>query len=311
MALQAWKSILVAVREPGARKQVALRKAAAIASRTGASLTLFHAFAAPPLLPGSPSVEARTILQRVASQLRRQLLDLAKPLRARGIDVRCDTVWDFPPAHAIVRRALAGKPDLVVAESHHHTRLARWFLANSDWELIRECPCPVWFVKQERLPAEPLVVTAVDPAHVRASESSLDDRLLTTSNALTQQLGGRIALLHVEDMTSFGSKRQRQTAATWTRDALERLAHRHGLEDAARELRSGRPAPEIVAAANALEADVLVMGVLSRSGLDPHHIGRNAEHVLDHVACDVIVVKPRGFQTEVRRKGPALPRVRR
>jgi universal stress protein E len=231
-------------------------------------------------------------------------------MRARGLAIRCEVVWDFPPAHAIVRRVLASKPDLVVAESHRHTRLARWFLTYSDWELVRECPCPVWFVKQEALSASPLFLAAVDPGHARAIESALEHRLLTTTTVLTRQLGGRIALLNVEDTSSIGSKKQRDAAAAWTHAALERLRRRHRLETAL-ELRSGEPATEIVAATKELKADVLVMGVLSRSGLNPHHIGRTAEYVLDHVDCDVIVVKPRAFKSAVPRKGPRLTRTGR
>ena len=151
MSSTSFKSILVAVRDPDARTQHAIRKAAGIAAATGARITLFHAFSTPYPLPKSVPTDPEAILRIAAKERTAQLLKLARPLRARGIKVHCEVVWDFPPAHAIVRHVIDTKPDLVVAESHRHTRIARWFLANSDWELIRECPCPVWFVKHERV----------------------------------------------------------------------------------------------------------------------------------------------------------------
>ena len=299
MPTKPWSSILVAVRDPGARKQIAVRKAARIAAATGAELTLFHAFSTPFALPTPMPADADAILRAIAKQRRTQLLDVARPLRAEGLKVQCEAVWDFPPAHAIVRRVAQSKPDLVVAESHRHSRLARWFLANSDWELIRECPCPVWFVKQERLAKQPLVLTAIDPTHARSKPTALDDRLLQAAKAVSQYLGGSIAMIHVED--------ESQLVRGGQIESIERLAKRNRVATAPRVLRAGAPADALVAAAAELKADLLVMGAVSRSGLSHFHIGNTAEAVIDAVTCDVLVVKPRQFKSAVARKRPKLP----
>jgi universal stress protein E len=250
---------------------------------------------------------------------RAQLLELAQPLRAAGLKVDCDVAWDFPPAQAIVRRVLAAKPDLVVAESHRHSRIARWFLANADWDLIRECPCPVWFVKNERLSRRPLVLAAVDPTHAHAKPSGLDDRLLQTANAVSEQLGGRTALIHVEDATQAGppvylpalppgAGRPAAAVQAATRTAISRLGRRHGVPVALQAVQAGAPAEVIARTTTAQKAEVLVMGAVSRSGLHQAFIGNTAEAVSDEVACAVLIVKPRGFKTAVRRKAPRLPR---
>ena len=314
MPTQSWKTILVAVRDPGARKQIAVRKAARMAEAAGAQITLFHAFSAPFPLPDPMPSDPKAILRVVAKQRRDQLQKLARPLRAQGLEVACEAVWDFPPAHAIVRRVLAGKPDVVVAESHRHSRVARWFLANSDWELIRECPCPVWFVKQERFAKNALVLAAVDPTHAHAKPAALDDRLLQAAAAVTHQLGGRIAMIHVEDISGILPPRlitrpASETAGIGavTREGMARLAKRNHVTAATPVLKTGTPADELVASAAELKADLLVMGAVSRSGLGHTHIGSTAEAVIDDVTCDVLVVKPRLFKTAVTRKGPKLP----
>ncbi len=235
MPTKPWKAILVAVRDPGARKQIAIRKAARIAASSGARITLFHAFSVPFPLPNPTLSDPKAILRAVAKQRREQLQKLARPLRAEGLAVECEAVWDFPPAHAIVRRVLAEKPDLVVAESHRHSRVARWFLANSDWELIRECPCPVWFVKQERLAKNALVLTAIDPTHARAKPAALDDRLLQTSAAVTRGLGGKV-VLHTR--RGYGpSTADAADRATRARDRRNRCGYA-GKHGASRETQS-------------------------------------------------------------------------
>jgi len=313
MPTKSWKAILVAVRDPGARKQIAIRKAARIAATCGARITLFHAFSAPFPLPDPMPSDSTAILRAAARQRRDQLEKLARPLRALGLAVECEAVWDFPPAHAIVRRSLAGKPDLVVAESHRHSRLARWFLANSDWELIRECPCPVWFVKQERLAKNALVLAAIDPTHAHAKPAALDDRLLQAAASVTHQLGGKVALIHVEDIGRVLPPRlitrpASETAAIGavTLEGLTRLAKRNGVTAAKRVLKMGTPADVLVATAAELKAGLLVMGAVSRSGLGHSHIGSTAEAVIDEVTCDVLIVKPRQFKTAVSRRGPKL-----
>jgi universal stress protein E len=302
MSVVKWKSIVVAVRDPGARKQLAVRKAGSIAARTGARITLFHAFSAPRPLSLPMPADPAAILRMETSRRRTALDAVAKRLRARGIDVQTEVVWDFPPAHAIVRHVLERKPDLVIAESHRHTRLARWFLAVSDWDLIRECPCPVWFVKHERLPAKPRILTALDPGHPQAATSRLDDRLLATSVALAASLTGSVTLVHAEDPARLETPADRAR----TDAALMRLAQRHRLREATRVVRPGSAAKTIVDVARSLEADVLVMGVLSQSVPGVTHVGHTAEAVLDDVACDVLVVKPSGFRTAVTRKRPRL-----
>jgi len=56
---------------------------------------------------------------------------------------------------------------------------------------------------------------------------------------------------------------------------------------------SGDPATELPALARSLRAGLVVMGAMSRSGLKRIFIGNTAEHVLDSLQCDVLVVKPR------------------
>jgi hypothetical protein len=50
-------------------------------------------------------------------------------------------------------------------------------------------------------------------------------------------------------------------------------------------------------------AALVVMGAVSRSGLKRLFIGNTAERTLNELTCDVLVVKPSRFVTQVARKG--------
>jgi universal stress protein E len=312
-----WQTILVAVRDPAARGQMALHAGARLAAASRARLSLFNAFSMPFQPIESTPEDPQALLAAIAAGRRALLLRSARQLKSQGLRVTWEAAWDFPPAHAIVRQALAVKADLIVAESHRRTRLARWALANTDWDLIRESPCPVWLAKRQRHGRRPLVLAAVDPAHAHAKPSGLDDRVLGAANAAARALGGRVALLHVMDLRRLERPaflkglppedlQPPPAMKARAQSAVRRLARRHGVAKEDVLLRQGVPAVAIAAAAKKLAADVLVMGGVSRSAAEGAYIGDTAELVLDEVACDVLVVKPRGFRTTVRRRRPRL-----
>ena len=52
----------------------------------------------------------------------------------------------------------------------------------------------------------------------------------------------------------------------------------------------------VVRLTDELHADVLVMGAVSRRGLKRLFLGNTAEEVLDKLPCDLLIVKPAGFE---------------
>ncbi len=84
---------------------------------------------------------------------------------------------------------------------------------------------------------------------------------------------------------------------------------RYSIDPKACHVQAGAPEDLLVEFAAKLKADAVVMGAVSRSGLNRLFIGSTAERVIDHVDCDVIVVKPAGYRTSVKRarsKRPSL-----
>lgn len=314
-----WKSITAVVVDPLRRDQLAATKAAAIAARCGARLTLLNTFMLPQPTPEVVLGSAKQNIAAAINQRLKQLEMLAARLARRRIIVRCIVEWDYPIHEAIVRHVLKHKPDLLVAESHRHGRIARWVLANTDWELIRSCPCPLWFVRSAPLPPKLHALVAVDPRHTHEKPARLDDRLLAAASSLTSQLKGEIDVVHAyRSLPSatpgllrapvrrpLPSQRTREFIAGTTRQ-VERLAARYEVSSDRCFVREGETTDVLAALTRQRRADVLVMGAVSRSFLTRPVIGNTAEKVIDHVGCDVFVVKPAGFKTPVLRGKPRL-----
>ena len=294
MPFSSWKSIAVVV-DPLQKTHPALQKAAALASRCGARLTLLNTFVLPQPMADVARISARDLIDAALRDRRRKLEKVAATLRRRGLQVQCVVEWDYPEHEAVVRYVLATRPDLLVAETSHHNRLVRWILSNTDWELIRSCPCPLWLVRGGLLPKKPSVLVAVDPGHTQARRSQLDERLLGAAETLVGNIGGTISIIHADDPGDS------------LIDAVERLANRHGVLPAHRYVFPGEASRVLPEAVGRVGADILLLGAVSRSRLDQPFIGTTAERVIDRVECDVFVVKPVGFRSPVSRRRPRPP----
>ena len=311
MSTRRWKVILVVVTNAFAREQLAVTKAGAVARRCGARVVLFNTFMVPQPISDVPMDSREQIIGSAIRQREQRLAKIAAQLRLPRT-TKFVVRWDYPTYEAIVRQVRQTKPDLLITESHRHTKLARIVLANTDWQLMRECPCPVWFVRAPELPKQPRLLVAVDPRHTHAKPTKLDDRLLQAAHTVTRQLGGRTAVVHAYETPAsavpgmlmepvrlpISPQRTRDFIATTTR-SVTALADKHRISDCV--VREGAASTVIVSEANRRGSALLVMGAVSRSLLARPVIGSTAERVIDHVDCDVLVVKPAGFKSHVKR----------
>jgi universal stress protein E len=294
-------------------------RALEIARQTGARVTLFNSLYSPYLASEqfyTPAELERDIRHAVLA--RKQALDvLAQPLIDAGISVHVRCRWDYPPHDSIVREVLREKIDLLIADSHRHGFAARMVLSNTDWQLIRLCPCPVLLTKHDRSYEHIRVLTCVDPLHEHAKPAALDGALIAMGQSLADSFGGQLHVAHfylVADPMPTGfmveplplpadivARRVREV-----KHAFETLVGRFKLGHGQTHIRAGVPVSELPELANELGVQVVVMGAVSRTGLQRLFIGSTAERVIDALPCDVLIVKPEGFKTSV----PETPVVR-
>ena len=309
------KHILVAMADPAARSSIALAKAAALARKTGAELTLFHSLYSP-YVAGEQFYSPDALEKDIEGAVNARKAQLSKVALGLGKDVprvRVRVRWDYPVYESIVREAVRENVDLVVAESHRHTRAARAVLSNTDWQLIRLCPCPVLFVKTAKPYDRLRVLAAVDPLHAHAKPEALDKTILERGGELAELFNGPLHVAHayllatpftsgvlMEPVPLPVSVAEQQLAEV--RKAFDKLVKPYALGSRRSHLRAGNASVELPAIAEEVGAGVVVMGAVSRSGLKRLFIGSTAERVIDHLKCDVLVIKPEGFKTPVPRR---------
>ena len=246
----------------------------------------------------------------IYAPLRKRLLDeeaakakaLAAALGGEGLNASFKAVWDWPLGDAIRREAFAINADLIIVSfgTDRHRRLG-----SRDWRFLAECPLPILVVNRPATQPYRHVVAAVDPAHTHAKPARLDHLIVALAAAVRERTGASLGLMHgflplshygadIDDGKPLPLNDAERALETSRRDALDALAAEAGIDAGAARLVEGRPEAVLRALVDQGEADLLVMGALSRGKLAELVIGSTAERVLHDAACDVLLVKPAG-----------------
>ena len=304
---------ILAVVDPTSDSQPAAQRAVWLAERLGASVELFicdH----DQYLAGTrfgDSDELRNARQQLIDRHLKRLKTLAESLKTRNVLLSVDAYWHHPLDEGIVAKARETQPYLVVKDTHYHPAIERAMFSNTDWNLIRNCPSALLLVKPRAVGDRPCIVAAVDPVHRHDKPAELDRRILARALELRTAVEGELHVFHAYDPApALAAETTLLVApvAAPVRDLTKVLARRHRkafealLQDHARSefqthLRSGSPKSLLIALAVQLQADMIVMGAVSRRGLERAFIGSTAEKVLDHLPCDLLIVKPREAPT--------------
>jgi universal stress protein E len=307
------RRILVAVKDPGAGAMPGVIKAARLAAACGARLELFHGLSFPVYVGGFAARGAapKHIVTKARARCLRRLEAVAARIRSHGLAVDVAVEADFPAYEAVIRRASRTGADLIVADTHAGRHSVPWLLELTHWELIRHSAVPVLVVRSRRPYRRPVVLAAVDPLHANAKPSGLDREILVAAATLKDALRGTLHAVHgfglpaVAFADGFMSPQLAvqvmNQAELTSRKAFDRLLRRSDLPPGRRHLVRRDAMAAIPQVARSIRADIVVMGALSRSGLRSLLIGNTAERLLDRLPCDVLVVKPARFRTDVQR----------
>jgi universal stress protein E len=248
---------------------------------------------------------------------------LVNPYRKR-IEVQTKVLMGEPFLE-IIREVLRNGRDLVIKTPEARDWLDRLF-GSEDMHLLRKCPCPVWLIKPGKQKSYRRVLAAVDvdesyPPDELASRRALNRQILEMASSLALSDFAELHIVHAwhavaesamrggfmhtpeDDIIAYVEQARQQHAASLDRlirevtsnlgqDALDYLKPQtHLLKGWARK--------EIPALAKRIEADLIVMGTVARTGVPGFIMGNTAETILNQIDCSVLALKPPGFVTPV------------
>ncbi len=241
------------------------------------------------------------------------LIKLAEQLEASGGEVAgevsYDVAWHRNAAEGIVRKAIRYQADMVISVIGKHPQ-GHYLFRQGDWQLIAQCPVPLLLMRGQDWSAHPRVAALVDPFHESDKPKALDHEILESACLLVDLLVGELHVAHsftsipqsaifdehlTLDYTALHKKVKKQHTT-----ALKSLMEDNkALASGILHLEDGEVHKVIPEMVQREHIDLLVMGSIARGFLDRFLIGSSVERIVDHVNCDILLVKQPGFISPV------------
>jgi universal stress protein E len=212
----------------------------------------------------------------------------------------------------VIHSVLRNGYDLLIKAAKPPQGLSERLLGSSDLHLLRKCPCPVWIDRPSAAMPYHSVLVAVDP--VATKDKGVNRLAMDLAVSLAERESAALHIVHAwrlygESILRNGRARISNTELDMllaqTRqqheDCLNALLSAYNLNTAHTQvhLEQGEPALSIQSVAKRVNADLIVMGTLGRSGVPGLFIGNTAEDVLQDAQSSILAVKPEGFVSPV------------
>jgi universal stress protein E len=321
--MERFKKILFVV-DPEKACRPALDRAVALAGKNQATLTVVAVI--PRLDAGMHFLGAGATsgdLQAAAeAQQRARLSSLIEPYGRR---IRIQTkVLIGTPYLEIIREVLTEAHDLVIRPPLGAGRSGR-LIGTDEMNLLRKCPCPVWLIKCKRSRSFRRILAAVDVGDSdrpgEETRHAMNCRVLEVASALALSECAELHVAHAWDavgeaivrgtmvnrpekyVAAYVEQVKKRSAANLAAllGEVSEVAGPFGCDDPLLKthLVRGSARRGIPALAKRLDADLVVMGTVGRTGIPGLLMGNTAETILHQVECSVLAIKPPGFVTPV------------
>ncbi|MCG8650353.1 MAG: universal stress protein [Pirellulales bacterium] len=289
----------------------AISRAVQLAMENDAKLTLLDVIKPIPHAIGlmTDVASPEELEQLVAEEHREKLLAIAADYSDSAITLDAVVRIGKPPIE-IVRQVLSGQHDLVIKTANGQSGLGRLF-GGTEQALMRTCPCPVWVLKPDVSREFRRVLVALDLETQDPKTDDLNHQLLDLGHSVAVRDDAELHIVSAWEVWMEQSLRRRAGREEIDNIALARANQiEHSLSHLLKELGIDCKRPQlhlhqgvaervIHQVARQIDADLLVMGTVSRAGVAGFLIGNTAEHVLAHADCSVLTIKPEGFVTPV------------
>jgi len=306
-----YSSILVVL---GAERKVtaALHRGVELARRTGAKLTICQFVHYPMIEIARERLDAelatmaqRDYLRQMGSWLYEEVGELVK----RGIKADCDIVWAPILHEAVLGKILEIGPDLVIKDADYdHGRLTHSDRDPIDTRMLRLCPAPLMLVRPESPLIPKRLLAAVDVLSLETSAGVLNQRIMDQGKSLSSACEADLEVASAYSWVPLGGEDYGASMAavfdsidTAHREASADFAKRFEIPEARMHRLLGVASDVIRKSASEMKTSLVIIGSAYRSGWDRLLMGTTAESLARRLECDVLMIKPDSFMTELRR----------
>jgi nucleotide-binding universal stress UspA family protein len=322
--MQRFKNILCIV-EPRVVRKLAVERAVALAENNQANLTVvdvIESITAGIRMPEGGPISADLQAAMVSSHLQ-ELETMVDPYRKRTqIQTKVLKGTHFLE---IIREVLRSGHDLVI-KTAESSGMLEYMFGSDDMHLLRKCPCPVWLIESKSPKVYHRILAAVDvddnyPPEELNTRHLLNLQIIEMASSMALTEFADLHIVHawaaVGESAMRGAFMERPEEEVVAYVEKVRQRHKQNLSALMDEIVSnlerktldylklkthllhGSPRKEIPAFAEGINADLVVMGTVARTGIPGFFMGNTAETILNRLDCSVLAIKPPGFETPV------------
>ena len=309
--MKPYQNILVVI-DPSTDNQKALKRAVDLAASIKVSGTQVKVCAFLSIFDFS--YEMTTILSSEERDVMRQSVIKDKALWLESIIALLNSpiaisnrvVWHNRPFEAIIEHVISENHDLVVKGTHQHDKFKSVVFTPTDWHILRKCPCPVLLVKDHEWPSNGNILAAVNVGSDEEEHHSLNVKIIQEAKQLAQIIQGNVHLVNsfpgtpvniAIEIPEFNSTEYNDIMFKHHEQAMHAHAKTFDINKNNTYVEEGLPETVIAQVALKIDAELLILGTVGRTGISAALIGNTAEHVIDQLNCDVLALKPEGYES--------------
>ena len=278
---------LFVIFDPTVTQQVALEKALLIASMSHCEIHAYVCVYAD--LSRHPEFSSRQDLKfHVLEQNREQLDGWMLRCSDNDIPYKTEISWNQNWVEMATQAIARSGSDLVIKSSFYHDKVKRFLYKTSDFYLMRYCSSPVLFTHRPQQWQSSHMVACVDLESNDAEHKRLNNSIIKNAKILSTTLGMELTIATAYDKGFNNSVLQLvKESSVGTRESLAEI---FGVDVDHLLLRQGATVETLHTISEEIEASIMVIGSLARTGISGKLIGNTAEKLLDTVNADIVTI---------------------
>jgi universal stress protein E len=227
---------------------------------------------------------------------------IADSLDQKGVSCSVNVAWHRELHEAIEEVVNELEPDLVIKRISADASNINPFTMPVDRHLLRYCKAPLLLVRNSNWDNKP-ILAAIDPNVQDQKHITLNHNILEYSKMLADITKTQLHSVNTFETPNIAptmdvgwSNIDFESIKVETSNAhtikMETLLKEHDLLIYPYHVIEGRADIAIPNIAKKIDAQLLILGTVGRTGLSGAFIGNTAEHVLANMSCDILTLKP-------------------
>lgn len=306
--MKSYKNLLVVI-DPASDHQAALGRAVNLAGCTQAHIhVLLPIYDFSYEMTTMLSVQEREAMREAVINARREWLEQVLKMHDAPDEITVHVIWHNRPFEAVISYTLSHQIDLIIKATRAHDSLKSVIFTPTDWHLIRKAPVPVLLVKEHEWPEQGKIIAAIDAGNDEPAHQGLNRRIIEEAKKVAGFVSASVELVNsypgtpiniAIEIPDFDPESYTEAVKKYHHAETLKLAEAHEIPAEQCHVDEGLPEDVIPAKARVMDAELVVMGTIGRTGFSAALIGNTAEHVIDQLNCDVLAIKPEDFECPI------------